>query len=58
MDDRDGNEGPTAAEQAFETLRAEVAAMRQALRSLPEVITKGRPTVDYTETLSGVSSPR
>jgi hypothetical protein len=36
-------------------LRAEVAAMRQAMKSLPEVITKSRPTVDYTETLGAIA---
>jgi len=55
MDDRDDDSEPTAAEQAFDALRAEVAGMRQTLRSLPEVITKGRPTVDYTETLGAIA---
>ena len=29
--------------------------MRQAMKSLPEVITKSRPTVDYTETLGAIA---
>lgn len=54
MNDRDEDEGPTAAEQAFEALRAEVAAMRQALRSVPEVLLKNQPP-DYTETLGAIA---
>src|ERR1700675_4439080 len=54
MDDRDEDEGPTAAERAFETLRAEVAGMRQALQSLPDVIKKSRPA-DTTETLGAIA---
>jgi hypothetical protein len=54
MDNRDEDEGPTAAEQAFDALRAEVAGMRQALRSLPEVILKNQPS-DYTETLGAIA---
>jgi hypothetical protein len=53
MDDRD-DEGPTAAKWAFDALRAEVAAMRRAMRSLPEVILKNQPT-DYTETLGAIA---
>jgi hypothetical protein len=53
MDDRD-DEGPTAAEQAFDALRAEVAAMRQAMQSLPEVIKKSRPA-DTMETLGAIA---
>ena len=40
---RDEDSEPTAAERAFDALRAEVAAMRQAMRSLPDVIKKSRP---------------
>jgi hypothetical protein len=54
MNDRDEDEGPTAAERAFDALRAEVAAMRQALRSVPEVILKNQPA-DYTETLGAIA---
>jgi hypothetical protein len=54
MDDRDEDEGPTAAERAFDALRAEVAGMRQALRALPEVIKKSRPA-DTTETLGAIA---
>jgi len=53
MDDR-GEEGPTAAERAFDALRAEVAGMRQAMRSLPEVILKNQPA-DTTETLGAIA---
>jgi hypothetical protein len=35
MDDRDEDEGSTAAELAFDALRAEVAGMRQALPPTP-----------------------
>jgi hypothetical protein len=55
MQNRDDDTEPTAAERAFDALRAEVAAMRQAMKSLPEVITKSRPTVDYTETLGAIA---
>src|SRR5271165_5657477 len=55
MQNRDEDTEPTAAERAFDALRAEVAAMRQALKSLPEVITKSRPSVDYTETLGAIA---
>jgi hypothetical protein len=54
MNDRDEDEGPTAAERAFDALRAEVAAMRQALRSVPELILKNQPP-DYTETLGAIA---
>jgi len=54
MDDRDEDDGQTAAERAFEALQAEVAAMRQALRSVPELILKNRPA-DYTETLGAIA---
>jgi hypothetical protein len=54
MDDRDEDEGPTAAERAFDALRAEVAGMRQAMQSLPEVIKKSRPA-DTTETLGAIA---
>lgn len=55
MDDREEDEGPTAAERAFDALRAEVAAMRQALRSLPDLIKTIRPATDYTETLGAIA---
>jgi hypothetical protein len=55
MDDRDEDEGPTAAERAFEALRAEVAGMRQALKSLPDLIKTIRPATDYTETLGAIA---
>ena len=55
MQNRDDDSEPTAAERAFDALRAEVAAMRHAIQSLPDVITKGRPTVDYTETLGAIA---
>jgi hypothetical protein len=54
MQNRDEDEGPTAAERAFDALRAEVAAMRQAMRSLPEVIIKSQPA-DTTETLGAIA---
>ena len=54
MDDREEDEGQTAAERAFEALRTEVAAMRQALRSVPELILKNQPP-DYTETLGAIA---
>jgi hypothetical protein len=54
MQNREDDSEPTAAEQAFEALRAEVAAMRQALRSVPEVILKNQPP-DYTETLGAIA---
>jgi hypothetical protein len=53
-DDRDEDEGQTAAERAFDALRAEVAAMRQALRSVPELILKNQPP-DTTETLGAIA---
>jgi hypothetical protein len=55
MQNRDDDTEPTAAERAFDALRAEVAAMRQAMKSLPDLITKVRPTVDYTETLGAIA---
>ncbi len=55
MQNRDDDSEPTAAELAFDALRAEVAAMRQVMKSLPDVITKSRPTVDYTETLGAIA---
>jgi Family of unknown function (DUF6118) len=54
MNDRDEDEGLTAAERAFDALRVEVAAMRQAMQSLPEVIKKSRPA-DTTETLGAIA---
>jgi hypothetical protein len=53
MQHRDDSE-PTTAEEAFEALRAEVAAMRQAMKSLPEVIKTSRPA-DTTETLGAIA---
>jgi hypothetical protein len=54
MDDRDEDSEPTAAERAFDALRAEVAAMRQAMQSLSDVIKKSRPA-DTTETLGAIA---
>jgi Family of unknown function (DUF6118) len=54
MDDRDEDEGPTAAERAFDALRAEVAGMRQALQAIPEALKKSRP-IDTTETLGAIA---
>src|SRR5579859_1038607 len=54
MDDRDEDEGPTAAEQAFDNLRAEVAGMRRALQGLAETLKQLSP-VDYTETLGAMA---
>lgn len=54
MDDKDEDEGPTAAERAFDALRAEVAGMREALRSIPEVIQKNQPA-DTIETLGAIA---
>jgi hypothetical protein len=55
MQNRDDDTEPTAAERAFDALRAEVAGMRQAVQSLSDVITKIRPTTDYTETLGAIA---
>jgi hypothetical protein len=55
MDNRDDDSEPTAAEQAFDALRAEVAGMHRAMRALPDFITKVRPTVDYPETLGAIA---
>jgi Family of unknown function (DUF6118) len=54
MQNRDDDTEPTAAERAFDALRAEVAAMRQAMQSLPDVIKKSRPA-DTTETLGAIA---
>jgi Family of unknown function (DUF6118) len=54
MENRDEDEGPSAAESAFDDLRAEVAELRQALQSLPDVIKKSR-AADYTETLGAIA---
>ncbi len=54
MQNRDDDAEPTAAERAFESLRAEVAAMRQVLRSVPELILKNQPA-DYTDTLGAIA---
>jgi hypothetical protein len=37
MQHRDEDSEPNAAEQAFEALRAEVVAIRQAMKSFPDV---------------------
>jgi hypothetical protein len=55
MQNRDDDSEPTAAEQAFDALRAEIAAMRQAMRSLPDLIKTIRPATDYTETLGAIA---
>jgi hypothetical protein len=55
MQNRDDDSEPTAAEQAFDALRAEVAAMRQAMRSLPDLIKTIRPATDTTETLGAIA---
>src|SRR5579859_1546847 len=54
MDDRDEDEGPTAAERAFDALRAEVAGMRQAMQAIPEALKKNQP-IDTTETLGAIA---
>jgi hypothetical protein len=54
MQHRDEDSEPNAAEQAFEALRAEVTAIRQAMKSFPEVIKKSLP-VDTTETLGKIA---
>ena len=54
MQNRDDDSEPTAAERAFDALRAEVAAMRQVMRSLPEVIIKSQPAAT-TETLGAIA---
>src|SRR5450631_407604 len=55
MQNRDDDTEPTAAERAFDALRAEGAAMRQAMRSLPDLIKTIRPATDYTETLGAIA---
>jgi hypothetical protein len=55
MQNRDDDSEPTAAERAFDALRAEVAGMRQAMQTLPDLIKKSRSTVDYTETLGAIA---
>ncbi|MHB8478248.1 MAG: DUF6118 family protein [Steroidobacteraceae bacterium] len=54
MNDRDEDEGPTAAERAFDALRAEVAAMRQVVQGIPEALKKNKP-IDTTETLGAIA---
>jgi hypothetical protein len=54
MQHEEENLEPTAAEQAFEALRAEVAGIRNVLRSVPEVILKHQPA-DTTETLGAIA---
>jgi hypothetical protein len=54
MQHREDDSEPNAAEQAFEALRAEVVAIRQAMKSFPDVIKKSRP-VDTTETLGKIA---
>ncbi len=54
MDNRDEDSDSTAAERAFDALRAEVAAMRQALQRLGESLKKLAP-IDTTETLGAIA---
>jgi len=54
MQNRDEDTEPTAAEQAFDALRGEVAAMRHAVTSLPDMIQRSRPA-DTTETLGAIA---
>jgi Family of unknown function (DUF6118) len=54
MQNRDEDSEPTAAERAFDALRAEVAGMRRALQGLAETLRQLNP-VDYTETLGAMA---
>jgi hypothetical protein len=54
MHNRDDDSEPTAAEQAFDALRAEVAEMHRALQAIPEALKKSRPA-DTTETLGAIA---
>ena len=54
MNDRDEDEGSTAAERAFDALRAEVAAMRQVVQIIPDTLKKNKP-IDTTETLGAIA---
>lgn len=54
MQHRDDDSEPTAAERAFEALRAEVAGMHRALERLPEILKKLEP-IDTTETLGAIA---
>jgi hypothetical protein len=53
--DREEDAGEGGAEQAFEDLCTEVAAMRQALKTLPDLINPLRPATDYTDTLGAIA---
>src|SRR5579859_7640597 len=54
MQNRDDDTEPTAAERAFDALRAEVAGMRQAMQAIPDALKKNRP-IDTTETLGAIA---
>ena len=54
MQNRGDDSEPTAAERAFEALRAEVAGMHRALARLPEILKKLEP-IDTTETLGAIA---
>ena len=54
MQNRDDDSEPTAAERAFDALRAEVAAMRQVMQGIPEALKKNKP-IDTTETLGAIA---
>lgn len=54
MDDRDEEEGPSGAEQAFEELRAEMKVLRRAVEALPDAWAANRPA-NYTETLGAIA---
>ncbi len=45
MEDRDEEGGPSDTEQAFEALRAEIAAMCQAVGALPEAFKRVSPAI-------------
>jgi hypothetical protein len=52
--DREEESDADGAERAFEALRAEIAAMRQAVGALPEALKKNQPGGDYTVTLGSI----
>ncbi len=54
MEGREEDSGPSAAEQAFEDLRAEVKVLRRAVEALPEAWAANRPA-NYTETLGAIA---
>ena len=54
MQNRDEDSEPTAAERAFEALRADIAAMHQVVRGIPDALKKNKP-VDTTETLGAIA---